>query len=191
MLGDLFHTRQSVDVNVLNIGYKLVSMLAHHCDIWLMIWNHDTYYKNTVDVNSVNIFKDNPKIHIIDKPTDVLLNGQKCLLVPWLGDINNAPNDYDIMMGHFDVSSKWLIDNYREEHSNQSATTDTVMDSIESSLTNITDQHVPKSSSNNDKIGDFIEHVKPYGVIYSGHIHKNKEFISKTRNFIFVGAPYE
>jgi len=40
-------------------------------------------------------------------------------------------------------------------------------------------------------IGSWIEVVKEGGTIFSGHIHNRSEFVSKGRQFIFVGSPYQ
>lgn len=50
--------------------------------------NHDSYFKNTTDVNSINIFRDRPNVKVIDKTEEISLNGQRVLLVPWLGDVS-------------------------------------------------------------------------------------------------------
>lgn len=42
-----------------------------------------------------------------------------------------------------------------------------------------------------DYVGDFVDVVKKNGVIFSGHIHGRREFMSKKRNFVLVGDPYQ
>lgn len=50
--------------------------------------NHDSFLKNSTDVNSLNMFRDTPNVVVVDKPAEILLNGQACLLVPWLTDLS-------------------------------------------------------------------------------------------------------
>lgn len=47
---------------------------------------------------------------------------------------------------------------------------------------------VPKTG---DLVGTFVELAKPAGVVYAGHIHQHREFVSRGRTFIFVGSPYQ
>lgn len=56
--GDIFHARNAIDVNTMNVAYKLVSALAKHCKVYLICGNHDIYMKTSTDVNSVNMFQD-------------------------------------------------------------------------------------------------------------------------------------
>lgn len=69
-------------------------------------------------MNSINIFRDCPNVKVVDKTEEISLNGQRALLVPWLGDVSRyKAGEFDMLVGHFDVSSKYLIKSYVEEHS--------------------------------------------------------------------------
>ena len=138
--------------------------------MYLICGNHDSYFKNTTDVNSINIFRECNNVKVVDKTEEIALNGQKTLLVPWLGDVSAfKPGTFDILIGHFDISSKYLIRSYVEEHSAETA----------------------GASKAGDLVGNFVELAKKNGVVYAGHIHQHKEFLSKGREFIFVGSPYQ
>lgn len=63
--GDLYHERVSVNVNTLNIALKCVAAIAKHCKTYLIVGNHDSHYKNSVDVNSLNMFKDMENVTIV------------------------------------------------------------------------------------------------------------------------------
>lgn len=79
----------------------------------MILGNHDLFNKNSTDINSINIFRNNPNIIVVDKPMDLQINSKKALLVPWLGDVSNYNKaEYDFMFGHFEISSKFLIANY-------------------------------------------------------------------------------
>ena len=185
--GDWFHSRSLLDTNTINVSLKLVQALAKDRKLYLICGNHDAYFKNTTDINSINIFKECDNVKVIDKTEEIELNGQRTLLVPWLGDIQNySQGGFDILIGHFDISSKYLIKSYIEEHS------DELKANIES-IKNLKSDSLINTASNqsNDLVGNFVELAKPNGVIYAGHIHQHKEFISKNRNFIFIGSPYQ
>lgn len=179
--GDWYHNRSTLDSNTINISLKLVEAIAKKCNFYMIVGNHDAYLKNSTDINSLNMFKSMKNVFIIDKPEIIILNNQKTLLVPWLTNITEfEKNSFDIMIGHFEISSKYLMQSYIEEHTQKQKTDN-------NTLSKIFDNNQYKS---NDMVGSFVEAVKHNGYIFAGHIHKRKEFITKNRNFIFIGAPY-
>jgi len=91
-----------------------------------------------------------------------------------------------MMFGHFDVSREYLIKSYVEEHS-KNVVSDAIKDKLDAEI----ELTPSKKSTAGDLVGDFIDKVKKNGAIFSGHIHGRKEFISKGRNFILIGDPYQ
>lgn len=201
--GDLFHNRINLSVDTINIVLKCISYLASHCKVYLIVGNHDIYNKNRIDVNSMNIFKDTPNVEIIDQPTIVSINGNKTLLSPWLSNLTIYDKEFfDMMIGHFEISSKYLIASYIEEHTIKNQTNKDLIESFletdsyikeSDNIDSITDDDIKilKNSRSGDLIGSFVDIVKKNGIIFSGHIHGHKEFIAKGRNFIFIGSPYQ
>lgn len=201
--GDIFHSRVSLDLQALNIGIKLVSALAEHCKCYLILGNHDLYYKNNVEINSSNIFRSNSNIEIVSEPTIVSLNGAKTLLVPWLSDLSKFPKNYfDLMFGHFGIDDKYLIASYIEEHLSakpmkpseitaELIRNDSLLNEVGKAEDFSKDIEKSKDSNTNDLVGDFIELAKIGGTIFAGHIHEHKEFVAKKRNFVFIGSPYQ
>lgn len=116
-LGDAFHNRKSLELSVMNIGLKLFNALAKKTDVYMVVGNHDLYYKNLEHVSSTNMFHSNPRIHVISTCEQLMLNSQTVLLVPWLGKAVGMykENSFDILMGHFDISSRYLITSYIED----------------------------------------------------------------------------
>lgn len=187
-LGDWHHVRVSTENNVMNVSYRLMSALAKHCRVYCILGNHDIYMKNTVDINSLVMFKSISNVTIIDKVTEVQLNGKKTLLVPWLGDVSAYEHEaFDLMFGHFDVSQKYLMKSYIEDNMLKTSATAEMSASIDND--DMLKTGMPKSNAG-DYVGDFIDVVKRDGAVFSGHIHGHKEFIAKGRKFIFVGDPY-
>ena len=108
--GDWFHSRSTLDVNTINVAIDLVQELSEISDVYLICGNHDSFLKNSTDVNSLNIFRNTRNVHVVDKPEEAEINGQKCLFVPWLTDLSvYGKNVFDIMIGHFEISSKYLV----------------------------------------------------------------------------------
>lgn len=109
-LGDWNHSRVTTENNVLNVSYKLMSALQKNAHVRMIIGNHDTYMKNSIDINSLVIFKDLPNVEVISKNEVININGKQALLTPWLGDLSSFNKEqFDILFGHFDVSAKYLI----------------------------------------------------------------------------------
>lgn len=189
-LGDWHHVRTSTDNNVLNVSYKLMSALAKHCTVYCLLGNHDIYMKNTVDINSLVFFNTIKNVKLISETTEVSINGNKSCLVPWLGDISKFDKHFfDMLFGHFDISTKYLIKSYIEEHSLKNTCNTQTRNQIEND--DLLSTSLNQQSKAGDFIGDFVDIVKESGVIFSGHIHGQKEFLSKGRKFIFVGDPYQ
>ena len=206
--GDVFHSRVTLDLQVINVAIKLMTALASKTKVYLIIGNHDIYYKNTINVNSTNIFRETKNIVIIEQPTIVSLNGKSALFVPWHSDLTKyQENTFDFLFGHFDIDAKYLIASYIEEHSAKTATSDSLLEILNSddmlqseSFSVITSETLNSEVSeilstkkkSNDLVGSFVKLAKENtGVVFSGHIHQRKEFIANKRKFIFVGSPYQ
>jgi len=181
--GDFFHSRKQIDLMSLSYGMHVVSDLAKLADVYLICGNHDSYFKNTTNVNSIKIFKETKHVHIIDaEPEAFSMNGQHGLFIPW--DADNKfdfsgceKESLDLVFGHFDFSVKYFMSSYVSDNASNSATS-----SLLSELNVEADKNFPKTA---------VELVKEGGCVYSGHIHLRKEFIAKSRKIIFVGSPYE
>lgn len=202
-VGDAFHDRKSIDVNVLNVGNKLFTKLAELCDVYMVVGNHDCFYKTNTTVSSINIFDNNPRIHVVSTMEEFIINGQSALFVPWLGDVSKYPRGrFDLMFGHFDIGVQYLVASYIEDHARADMTNDSLIailskdelisekigeGQLDPSDISMTKQELASSNL----IGDFVEVVKEGGAIYAGHIHNHKEFYTRGRRFIFVGSPYQ
>lgn len=185
--GDLFHERVSVNVNTMNIALKCVQAIAKRCKTYLVVGNHDTHYKNSADVNSLNMFRDTANVTVVDKALELQLNGKKVLLCPWLADLQQFKKEsYDMLVGHFDVQPKFLQQCYIEDNLLSARASSAVAQQIDN-------DSLLKTSANaaHDSVGSFIDLAKPTGIVFAGHIHKNREFIAKRRKFIFIGSPTE
>lgn len=188
-LGDWHHVRSSTENNVMNVSYKLMSALAKHCNIYCILGNHDIYMKNSVDINSMVMFNSIPNVSIVSSIEDLYMNGNRILLVPWLGDVSSYPKEqYDMVFGHFDISSRYLIKAYIEDNSAKAKVSENTSHEIDNDIMLAT-KNAPHNAG--DFVGDFVDVVKRGGTIFSGHIHGRREFLSKGRNFIFVGSPYQ
>ena len=56
-LGDVFESRQFVNVRVMNMAIDIMKKLAEIMPVFIICGNHDIYYKSTNDINSIKIFE--------------------------------------------------------------------------------------------------------------------------------------
>ena len=80
-------------------------------DFHIVIGNHDTYYKNTNKVNSMEELVGTDRFKIYVNPEVVEFDDVPILLVPWINDNNYdesmkalAKSKADILMGHLEVN---------------------------------------------------------------------------------------
>ena len=80
-------------------------------DLHIIIGNHDTYYKNTNEVNSMEELVGTDRFKIYIKPEVVEFDDTPILFVPWINDNNYdesmkalSSSKADILMGHLEVN---------------------------------------------------------------------------------------
>lgn len=101
-LGDYFHYRDEVAVNTLDVGRKLLERLAGF-KVLMIPGNHDSYYKEHSEVNSLNVFNGWSNLVIFNDTAVVEFPGNKtAAFVPWGGDLD-VKTDY--LFGHLEINS--------------------------------------------------------------------------------------
>ena len=112
-LGDMFDRRKYINFQSLKHGREyLLDPLNKEFTTWALVGNHDTYYKNTNDVNSLELLLDGyHNINVINTPTEVMFEDKKFLLVPWICQDNEkecmdalVTTDADVTVGHFEIN---------------------------------------------------------------------------------------
>ena len=179
-LGDLFHQRTSIEVTSLNVANDLVRKLASTCEVFLLQGNHDLYEKYNSIITSLNIF-DLHNVNIVSVPTEVKLNGQSVLLVPWLCGTTlqehiskgGMSDKYDIMMGHFDIGYSGDIRYKGQKY----------VDAYKSGSQNFSSQE------DGNIISEILHHTNDYSTIYMGHIHDHETLTFANRTWNIVGSP--
>ena len=114
VLGDTFDRRKYVNFYALQRAKEMFfDRLANAgIAVHMLAGNHDTYYKNTNDVNSPDLLlREYSNINVIDEPTTITVDGTDICMMPWI-----CPDNYDasinemkttkadICMGHFEIS---------------------------------------------------------------------------------------
>jgi DNA repair exonuclease SbcCD nuclease subunit len=106
VLGDVFESRQSLNILVLNEAIKVFKTLSEILPVYIILGNHDSYKKSSLDVYSPIIFSTINNINVIDVPTIIKTNnGTKLFMMPWEDDpakeIQNVQlADADFMFCH-------------------------------------------------------------------------------------------
>ena len=106
-LGDLVDKRKTINYLTLNNVRKnfIEKIFDRTLDTHIIVGNHDTYYKNTNQINSINeLFGDVPFLHIYDSAETVRLDGFEVCLLPWL-----CPENYEHSMKHVDGTSAKIL----------------------------------------------------------------------------------
>jgi DNA repair exonuclease SbcCD nuclease subunit len=114
-LGDLLDRRKFVNFNTLSQVRKrfFKPLIDNNIKAYITIGNHDTYYKNTNSLNSINelFFNESDVIKIIESPTAIDFDGLCIGIIPWVTRDNEAEClqfiskcKCPIIGGHFEIS---------------------------------------------------------------------------------------
>lgn len=101
--GDIFHDRNDIAVNTLSVATRIFDILRDF-NIIITVGNHDAFYRDKSDINSVSILKGWSNITVVDSFVLANLQGKKIAFCPWGQDINEVPK-CDLIVGHFEINS--------------------------------------------------------------------------------------
>jgi len=110
-LGDWFDNRNNINVKVMNAVYDLLANDLKDFKVYVLVGNHDLYFKTTINTHSLQMFKQFPNVTVIDKLQKVTFDKREILLTPWLIDhdefvqqLSNTDEwDCDVVCGHFEM----------------------------------------------------------------------------------------
>lgn len=170
ILGDLFDNRLSINVLVKHTALEILNHILNkfpNVQIKILCGNHDLYYKNTLEVSSLNIFKQfNPRVEVINKIKQFDFDGCSTVAVPWL--VEGSKNEiafkkivnewktkqrkmFSLCLGHFHVNGFEIVKGVIEN----------------------------KGLSQKD--------FEAFDTVFSGHFHIR----NKIENIQYLGCPYE
>lgn len=93
-LGDLFDVRKHINTWSFSFFRQnfLEPAIARDLQVWVLVGNHDIYYRESLEVSSVEevLMPYRDWFHVIGKPTDTTIAGHDFLLVPWVCKENHA-----------------------------------------------------------------------------------------------------
>jgi len=100
--GDINNNRNEISVNSLHVIYQVFNMLKEF-NIKIIIGNHDLFYKNKNDINSLNLLKGWNNISIIDEYSIIDYKDKKISFCPWLTNVDQIQPS-DILFGHCEIN---------------------------------------------------------------------------------------
>lgn len=113
ILGDTFDRRKYVNFYTLKRTKEMFFDILHEegIEVYMLAGNHDTYFKNTNEVNSVNLLlHEYNNVHVIDRPGEIYIGPHIICMMPWICADNynesmevlkNTPAQ--ICCGHFEI----------------------------------------------------------------------------------------
>ena len=126
-LGDFFDNRKFINFKCLNRirNCFLKPLRQHGITMDIIRGNHDVYYKNTGELNSLKELLGHymNEVHIIHDPIVMDYDGLQMALVPWI-DAGNEERSIkfikeckaDILAGHFDIIGYEMMKGIKCEH---------------------------------------------------------------------------
>lgn len=147
-LGDVFDSRQSINLKVLNLAVDIFEELSKIFvdGIFIICGNHDIFGKTSNNINSLASLKWIPNITIFEEPESIKVGSKSIFLMPWRKDHDAEHStlldakEHDYMFCHTDVKGLMFNKFVR----------------IDAGLN--------------------YEDINKFGKVYSGHIHYSQIF---------------
>ena len=112
-MGDAFDNRTGVNFGALSWAKDNIfdPIKERGINLHLIVGNHDSYYKNTNDINGVDLLlREYNNVTVYSKPTEVLLDKLKVLFIPWINQENEENSlkliqktSCECAMGHLEL----------------------------------------------------------------------------------------
>jgi DNA repair exonuclease SbcCD nuclease subunit len=99
--GDIFHNRHEIGVNTIHCARKFFDILSNY-NIVTITGNHDCYYKDKSDINSISILNGYKNVTVYQELVARTINNKKFVFCPWGIDLQEIPL-CDIIVGHFEI----------------------------------------------------------------------------------------
>jgi DNA repair exonuclease SbcCD nuclease subunit len=114
ILGDTFDRRKYINFYSLKRAKEMFfdPLFERGIEVHMLAGNHDTYFKNTNEVNSIDLLlREYGNINVIDNPSTLYIGPTSICMMPWI-----CPENYEmsmnwmkesespICMGHFEIA---------------------------------------------------------------------------------------
>lgn len=110
-LGDWFENRYSLSVSTFVTSYQCLKKIADEYPVTMVVGNHDMVMKNSMDITSVKVFEEIPRVKVVDDPEIMDFDGRKFLLYPFGFDLTPyiGTGEIDAAFGHFEFNGAALV----------------------------------------------------------------------------------
>ena len=159
--GDIFDSRNTINVKIMNEVYNLFYELDQMLDsIMVIVGNHDLYYTTNSQVHSLKFLEKFNNIQLIENPTTVKYDEYTSIFaVPWVIDEHEfvkevKKTDANICIGHFEIAG-FRMNNHK----------------------------VNELGLSKKLFGKFER-------VFSGHFHLTDVQKSKGSEIVYIGSPY-
>lgn len=112
-LGDVFDRRKYINFHTLRSckEYFFQPLKEMGVDMFVIPGNHDTYYKNTNEINSLDLLlREYSNIRVIEECQEISFDKQKFSFIPWICSENHdetvkfLQSHNGICLGHFEIA---------------------------------------------------------------------------------------
>jgi len=120
-MGDVFDSRRGIEFKSLKWAKRVVfePLKERGITVDMMVGNHDAYYKNTNDINAVDLLlEEYDNVTPYSEPATVDLDGRKAIYIPWINEDNEKDTykaidntDATIAFGHLELVG-FKVNNY-------------------------------------------------------------------------------
>ena len=129
--GDVFDSRQSINLYVMNKGISIFEEISNILPIYMIIGNHDIFMKSSNEINSLKVFKNFKNITVFEDPEKIMFGKRSALLMPWRENhqaeaavLSNPDNFAELLFCHTDVKGFTFNKMQRIEDGNEPDTYD-------------------------------------------------------------------
>ena len=133
-MGDAFDSRKGIEFKSLKWAKRVVfdPLKKRGINMHLMVGNHDAYYKNTNDINAVDLLlKEYDNVKVYSSPTEVSLDNLSVLFIPWINEGNEKETasiirktKCPVAMGHLELNGFKVNSQIVMDHGHDSRTFD-------------------------------------------------------------------
>ena len=125
-LGDFFDRRKYVNFNTLaSVRKQFVEPLReHNILMYVTLGNHDTYYRNTNEINSIKeLFANYNNFILVEKPTELRFDNLCLSIIPWITPDNLEHtlkfienSSCRVLCGHLEIAGFQVMSGVKHTH---------------------------------------------------------------------------
>ena len=123
-MGDTFDSRKGIDFSALSWAKNNYYDKLKDYTIHTIVGNHTAYYKNTNEVNSIDLLlREYDNVKIYSEVESIILDNLNILLVPWINSENEESalelikkSSAPVCMGHLDLNGFHATQGHIQEH---------------------------------------------------------------------------